>query len=187
MSTPFVGQIDTVGFPFAPVNWAKCNGQVIAITQNETLFQLIGTTYGGDGITTFGYPNMQSRMPIHQGTGLGLSTYVLGQAAGAETVTLNSNTMGQHTHALMASTTAATTQGATANTSVLATGVDGNTNDNPLQTPKIYIPASASTGQVNLAAQSIGSAGGSQAFSTIQPCLTINFVIALFGVFPTQN
>src|ERR1039457_6435033 len=97
MSQPYVGEIRLVGFNFAPVNWAFCNGQVVAISQNTTLFQLIGTTYGGDGVSTFALPNLQSRVPIHMGSG-----YVIGQTGGAETVTLSTNQIPLHTHPVLA-------------------------------------------------------------------------------------
>jgi microcystin-dependent protein len=184
MSTPYIGQLTYAGFDFAPVNWAKCNGQVMPIDQNVALFQLIGTTYGGDGVTTFDLPNMQSRMPIHQGTGQGLSTYVIGQVGGVEEVTLSTNQIPSHTHTLSATTAAATTQTPTNN--LLAAGVDGS-GETPAQTPKIYLPSASSTATVNMAAASVGTAGSSLPFSILQPYLTINCIIALFGIFPSQN
>jgi microcystin-dependent protein len=185
MGAPYVGEIQYVGFSFAPFAWAFCNGQLMSIAQDEALYALIGTTYGGDGVSTFGLPNMQSRAPIHQGTGLGLSTYVMGQVGGSEEVTLTSSQMPQHTHALTANTTVATAQIPSGN--MLAAGHDAEPSG--AQTPKIYIPAASTTvgTDVNLAAQSVGFAGGSQPFSVIQPILTVNCVISLFGIFPTRN
>ena len=104
MSTPYIGQITMFGGHFAPLNFAYCNGQTIAISQNEALYTLIGTTYGGDGVTNFLLPNLMSRIPIHFGTGTGLSPYAIGQAAGTDTVTLTQSQLPQHNHALMATT-----------------------------------------------------------------------------------
>ena len=103
MAQPFVGQVIAVGFNFAPVGWFLCNGQLLPISQYDVLFNLLGTTYGGDGISTFGLPNMNGRAPLCMGTGSGLSTYVLGQAAGTESVTLLSNQVGLHSHTLATS------------------------------------------------------------------------------------
>src|SRR5579871_6110761 len=102
MSQPYVGEIRLVGFNFAPVGWALCNGQLLPISQNPTLFQLIGTTYGGDGQSTFALPQLQGRVPIHQGQGSGLSSYVLGQLSGSETVTLTTQQIPAHNHPLLA-------------------------------------------------------------------------------------
>src|SRR5437016_6623328 len=98
MSSPYVGQLLLVPYNFAPVGWALCNGQLLAIAENDTLFTLIGTTYGGDGVTTFALPDLQSRVPIHQGQGPGSSNYVIGQNGGSETITLTSNQMPVHSH-----------------------------------------------------------------------------------------
>src|SRR6195256_5382276 len=118
MSTePFVGQISMVGFNFAPRGWALCNGQLLSISQNTALFSLLGTTYGGNGQTTFALPNLQSRLPVHQGQGPGLSSYGLGQTRGGPTAPLDQSTTPTHNHTLSATTTVATT--ATIGTSVL--------------------------------------------------------------------
>ena len=98
MSSPYIGQIILVGFNFAPQGWAFCNGALLAISEQETLFNLIGTTYGGDGQTTFALPDLRGRVPVHVGQGPGLSSYVIGQAAGVENVTLNVNQLPQHAH-----------------------------------------------------------------------------------------
>src|SRR6185437_13404806 len=105
MSSPYVGEIRMFAGNFAPVGWALCAGQLIAISQNETLFQLIGTTYGGDGESTFALPNLQSRVPIHMGTGPGLSPYVIGQSGGNESVTLTTQQIPSHTHTMLATNT----------------------------------------------------------------------------------
>src|SRR5271170_4647639 len=107
MSQPFVGEIRMVGFNFAPVGWMFCNGQILPISEYETLYQLIGTTYGGDGQSTFGLPNLQSRIPFHQGSGAG-NTLVIGQLSGTETVTLTTNQIPVHTHSLAASSAGGT-------------------------------------------------------------------------------
>jgi microcystin-dependent protein len=103
MSEPFLGEIRMFGFNFAPTGWAMCNGQVLSISQNTALFSLLGTTYGGDGVTTFGLPNLQSRVPLHAGQGPGLSNYGLGEFLGAETVTLAQSQMPAHNHPVAAS------------------------------------------------------------------------------------
>src|SRR5258708_7948773 len=103
MSQPFVGEVRCVGFSFAPAGWAFCNGQLVPISENDTLFNLIGTTYGGDGQSTFGLPNLQGRVPLHMGQGGGLSNYVIGQASGTESVTLITQQIPQHNHLVQVS------------------------------------------------------------------------------------
>src|SRR5262244_2437427 len=98
MADPFLGQVIAVGFNFAPVNWALCNGQLLNISQNDALFNLLGTTFGGDGVNTFGLPDLRGRVPVNQGTGQGLGTYVMGQVGGSESVTLIASNLPQHTH-----------------------------------------------------------------------------------------
>ncbi|HVG22435.1 MAG TPA: tail fiber protein [Blastocatellia bacterium] len=182
MSEPFLGQIQIFGFNFAPRGWAMCNGQILPIAQNTALFALLGTTYGGNGQTTFALPNLQSRVPVHFGQGPGLSSYDLGQAAGTETDTLTINNLPAHTHPL-------TPRGQA------ATSGDGNT-----QEPDGAYPAkslgvdmySNSTDGSHLAADPTGATqtgitGGSQPFSILQPYLALNFCIALEGIFPSRN
>src|SRR5438552_17082326 len=108
MTQPFLGQIRPYGCGFAPRNWALCNGQILSITQNTALFSLLGTTYGGNGQTTFALPNLQSQLPVHQGQGQGLSSYSLGQTAGAPNVTIDQSTTPAHNHSLSATTADAT-------------------------------------------------------------------------------
>jgi microcystin-dependent protein len=170
MSQPFIGEVRPVGFTFAPVSWAKCNGALQSIAENSTLFNLIGTTYGGDGVSTFALPNLQSRIPIHQGSN-GVSTYVIGQQGGGENVTITLNQFPTHTHQLLGSGTAAGTNVPTGNT--LGSGVG------------IYTTEAPSVAMNNAM---IGfSGGGSQPHNNLQPYLVLNWVIALFGIYPSQN
>jgi microcystin-dependent protein len=165
MSEPFVGEIRMFGGSFAPAGWAFCDGSLMAISTNPTLFQLIGTTYGGDGQSTFGLPDLRGRVSIHQGPG-----FVIGQLAGSETHTLTLNEMPQHTH----------TVGAFANANAKSPSADvygGNTTD------AIY--TTAASAQMN--AGMIMPGGGSQPHQNLMPILAVSFIISLFGIFPTQN
>jgi len=175
MAQPFVGQILAVGFNFAPVGWLLCNGQTLPIAQYQVLFQLIGTTYGGDGVNTFALPNLSGRVPVNQGQGPGLSPYVLGQIAGSDSVTLIANQVGAHSHSLWASAQAGST--ATPGTTVALAQ-----NAQPLV--DIYSAAAPNT---TMAGSSIGNAGGSQPHENRQPLLAINYIIAFEGIFPSQN
>jgi microcystin-dependent protein len=172
MSDPFVGEIRMAGFNFAPVGWALCNGQTLPISQNQALFSLLGTTYGGNGTTTFNLPNLQGRVAIHQGTGL--STYLMGQSSGVEEVTLNSNQMPVHNHLVNA----------------VASG--GNQ-----ASPADGLPAIESTGtslNYSSAAESatmnpalVANVGGTAPVSVVQPYLCVNFIIALTGIYPSRS
>lgn len=166
---PFIGQLIWVPYNFCPRGWTEAGGQIMSIAQNTALFSLLGTTYGGNGQTTFGLPDLRGRVSIGQGQGPGLSPYVIGQQAGAETTTLTVSNMPSHSHQLNA-----------------VTGVAGKT------TPTgNFLAASGSyrsTGNgTALSAQSVGSTGGSQPFSNIQPYLTLRPCIALEGIFPSRN
>lgn len=172
MGQPYVGEIRMFAGNFAPLGWYFCNGQLLPISENETLFQLIGTTYGGDGEQTFAVPNLQSRVPIHQGTGPGLSTRQMGEAAGTETVTLTTNQIPNHTHAFLASQDA--------NTVLNAQG-------NVIGTPLTATPFFAATPNLPLSSQSITFVGGSQPHENMQPFLCINFIISQYGIFPSPN
>jgi microcystin-dependent protein len=172
MSNPYVGEIRIFGGNFAPAGWAFCDGSLLPISENEILFNLIGTTYGGDGQSTFALPDLRGRLPVHMGTGAGLSPFVIGQSGGVETVTLTTSQIPGHSHALLAS-------GDNASASAAAGNVLAQT---PTYTP--YIAASADT---PLNAQSIAATGGSQPHSNFQPYLCVNFIISLFGIFPTQT
>jgi microcystin-dependent protein len=169
MSTPFIGQLMAVAFNFAPKSWAFTNGQVMSIAQNQALFSLLGTTYGGNGQTTFSLPNLQSRVTVSSGQGPGLSTYTLGQTGGEENHTLLSSEIPTHTH-VMSATAAAGSLGAPAG-NVFANSpmyVKGNGDSQPI-------------------AGFTGSAGGNQPHANIQPYLVINWCIALQGIFPSRN
>lgn len=173
MSDPYVGEIRLVGFNFAPVGWAFCNGETLAISQYEVLFQLIGTTYGGDGQQTFQLPDLQGRSPVHQGQGAGLSSRVLGEKAGSEQVTLSPQQMPQHSHPAKCDTTGGN-QLSPANGfwSVDPSGQFGN--------------YAASTDSV-MNPGAVGMAGGSQPHENLQPYLGMNYIISLFGIFPSQS
>ncbi|MDO9414091.1 MAG: tail fiber protein [Pseudolabrys sp.] len=182
MTNVILGQIMMFGGNFAPKGFAFCNGQNLSIAQNTALFTLLGTTYGGDGVQTFALPNLQSALPVHQGTGQGLSTYQLGQAGGTPQVTLTSATMPQHTHLLIASQAAATD--ARISTNVVPGTVGGTTS------PLFY--AATQTGQPPvvpelMATQACSITGGSQGHNNLMPSLCISFVIALQGQFPSRN
>jgi microcystin-dependent protein len=175
MSQPFIGQVIAVGFNFAPVGWALCNGQLLSISEYQALYTLIGTTYGGDGVNTFGLPNLQGHAALSQGTGAGLPTYVLGEVSGSESVTLTASQIGNHPHTLNAS---AQTGGTTTPGSTVALG------QNPQPAVNAYSTSAPTT---SLAQSSIGPSGGSQPHENRQPYLTINYIIALYGVYPSQG
>jgi len=181
MSSPFVAEIRIFGFNFAPVGWAQCNGQLLPISQNTALFSLLGTFYGGNGKSTFGLPNMQQAVAIHQGQGNGLSLYDLGQSGGAETVTLLQAEMPLHTHNFSVTTANGTTNVATGNQP--ARGASGNPVSGLTQA-KVY---SAIAPQTVMSPQSMTPAGGSLPHNNMMPYLTLNYCIALQGVFPARN
>ena len=182
MSDPYVGQILMLGSNFAPRGYALCNGQLLSIPQNQALFSLIGTTYGGNGTTTFALPNLQSRLPVHWGQGPGLSNYNLGQASGSSEVTITVATMPHHTHLLNA-----TQQMANA-TSIGNTVLPGKPTAG--SAPEFY--ANDPQGQSTLtpfpfAGPVVGMTGGNQPHNNMMPSLCITFVIALQGIFPSRN
>jgi microcystin-dependent protein len=157
---------------FAPLNYAFCDGSLQAISQNETLYTLIGTTYGGDGVNTFALPDLRGRVPVHQGTGVGTgTTYVPGQLAGTESVTLSQQQIPVHNHSLIA---------------IPANGNQGSPSNGFLSSSGVarYTTAAADVAMSN---QSINVQGGSQPHDNMQPFVAISFVIALYGIFPTQN
>jgi len=172
MSEPFLGEVRMFGFNFAPRNYAFCDGQILLISQNEALFSLLGTTYGGNGRTTFGLPEMRGRLPIHMGGGSGLTHRTLGSKSGQETVNLNPNQLPQHTHVAQASQSAA---------------------DTPDPSGKLLADTAprefyASPENLNsLHHGTIALSGGGGAHNNMQPYLAINFCIALAGVFPTRS
>lgn len=172
MSSPYIGEIRMFAGNFPPNGWAFCNGQTLAISENDTLFQLIGTTYGGDGEETFNLPNLQSRLPIHMGTGPDGTTYQLAEMAGTETVTLTAQQTPLHTHTLIGSTNIA--QNPQPDNAVLAQG------------PAIQAYINGA-GEIPLASNSVTPLGGNQPHENVQPFMCINFIISLFGIFPSQT
>ena len=176
MSDPFLGEIRLVGFTFAPQGWALCDGQLLSIAQKTALFSLLGTTYGGNGQTTFALPDLRGRVPIHPGQGPGLSNYVLGEQSGSENVTLNTSQLPGHNHPLASSNQ----QGSSSDPSGYFPAV---LND-PAGTIAVngYLASSNST--LNPAA--IGVTGGNQPHSNIQPFLCVNFIICLQGIYPSR-
>jgi microcystin-dependent protein len=179
MSEPFVGEIRMFAGNFAPRGWAFCDGQLLAVSQNDALFSLLGTIYGGDGRTTFGLPDLRGRVPIHTGQGPGLSNRRLGQKTGSERETLANNQIPLHNHLLMASNNQAT-----------ATGLNGGV---LARTPEeagdnFYAPpASDPSLQVNLINTALEDSGGSQPHTNLMPSLCVHFIIALFGVYPSRH
>jgi microcystin-dependent protein len=152
---------------FAPAGWMFCEGQLLPISENETLFQLIGTTYGGDGESTFALPDLRGRIPLHQGSG-----FVLAEAGGVEEVTLTVGQVPAHTHPFLASTETATTL---------------NPGNNALGATQTATPFFAIAPGVGLSPQAIASTGGSQPHTNFQPYLCVNFIISLFGIFPSPT
>ena len=178
MSQPFVGEIRMFAFGNrgAPNGWQVCNGSLLSIAEYEVLFTLIGTTYGGDGQSTFAVPDLRGRLPIHQGQGPGLSNYVIGQVAGTETVTLISTQMPAHTHTMVA--TAAASTALTPGTGLLPGTVSGDI---------FYATDLTGATAAPMAAQSTTVAGGSQPHDNTMPTLTVQYCIAWAGIYPQQN
>ncbi len=172
MSEPFIGEIRMVGFNFAPRGWALADGQLLPISSNSALFSLYGTTYGGDGRTSFALPDLRGRVPVQQGAGPGLSQYRIGSSGGAETVTLNTNQLPPHSHPLMAHEAAGNQVGPTGH--VLAGG--GRNANYSDQIPDTMLNDA-----------SVGATGGNQGHINMQPYLVINFCVALVGLFPSRN
>lgn len=180
MSQPFVGQVIRVGFNFAPAGWMQCQGQQVPISQYETLFNLIGTTYGGDGQNTFALPDLRGRVALGMGQGSGLSSYALAQSGGTETVTLTTQQIPQHQHLVNAIASAGTS--GTPGTSVILA------NEGPQGISQVFTYAPFDqTNQTGLSAQSIAQGGGSQPHENRQPFLVIPYCISMFGIFPSPN
>lgn len=174
MSDPFVAEIRIFTGNFAPIGWALCNGQLLPISQNTALFSLLGTTYGGDGKSTFGLPNLQGSAPLQPGQGPGLSLYVLGEVGGEQTVTLLDSEMPAHTHTAQAYVGAG------------GQGPAGNAWSDPNQRGiSAYAPSSGSN--VTMSPQGISIAGGSQPHNNMMPYLGLTFIIALQGIFPPRT
>ena len=172
MATPFLGEIRVFGGNFAIKGFAFCNGQSLSISQNQALYSLLGTTYGGDGVNTFNLPNLQSRLPIHFGTDTVGNVYTLGENIGVESVTLTANQLGSHTHLYEASSGAATAVGPGGGYAATGT-VDFYTAD--AQNPAVF------------ASNAVGAAGSSAPHTNIMPCQCVNFLIALEGIFPARS
>ncbi len=173
MADPYVGEVRLFAGNFAPYGWALCQGQLLSIAENEALFQLLGTTYGGDGQSTFALPDLRGRVPLHQGAGPGLSNRTIGQTGGSERVTLNAQQLPAHTHAQLASKAPAQAAAGPSGSLLAAASVNlyGN---GPPTTP--------------MAANAIApSSGGGQPHDNMAPFLAMNYIIALFGVFPSQG
>ena len=183
MASPFVAEIRIFACNFAPRGWAMCNGQLLPISQNTALFSLLGTQYGGDGKSTFALPNFQGNVPMQHGQGPGLSQRFIGETSGVETVTLLQTEMPQHNHTLLAANTSATTPNPSG--AVLARGnYDDGTNLGPAAT---YIAAASANPKTQMSPLSAGVIGGNQPHNNMAPYLTLNFCIALQGVFPARN
>jgi microcystin-dependent protein len=168
MSTPFLSEIKIVSFIFAPKGWALCNGQLLPINQNQALFSLLGTTYGGNGQTNFALPNLRGRLPMHMGQG-----HTLGEAAGSTSVTLNIQQLPTHVHFLSASNTS-TNGGIVAGNDKLL----GNAGTSIYTNPQNLVP---------MLPQCVSNVGGSQPHNNMMPYLVLNFIIALQGIFPSRN
>ena len=167
MSQPYVGEIRMFGGNFAPAGWMFCEGQLLPISEYETLFNLIGTTYGGDGQSTFAMPDLRGRIPLHQGTG-----FVLAQTGGQEEVTLTNQQIPQHNHAFLASGNNATTT---------------NARNNVAAATPDYTPYIADNATQAFNAQAITSTGGSQPHNNFQPYLCVSFIISLYGIYPSPT
>ncbi len=181
MAQPFLGQILMFCGNFAPLGTAFCNGQIMSIAQNQALFSLLGTQYGGDGMTTFALPNLQGSVPVHMGQGIGLSPYNIGQLGGTQTVTLGASQMPGHSHVFSASTVNATSPSPSGR--VPAKPTVANAAAYAVNQPS---PNPALGSQI-MNSQSCSIVGGSVAHNNMMPTLFISFIIALQGIFPARN
>jgi microcystin-dependent protein len=173
MGEPYVGEIRMFAGNFAPVGWMFCEGQTMPISENEVLFQLIGTTYGGDGEETFNLPNLASRVPMHMGTGLDGITYQIGEMSGTESVTLNAQQVPTHNHALVCSTAPG--------------AVNSVGNQVIAASPSVLLFIQDTPDSTLSTANSVTPQGGNQPHENCQPFLCINFIISLYGVFPSPT
>lgn len=171
MAQPYVGEVRMFAGNFAPAGWAFCDGQLLPISENETLFNLIGTTFGGDGESTFAVPDLRGRIPIHNGTANYGTSFVLGESAGVETVTLTTAQIPAHTHPLLASTDI---------------GTQSSPKNNLLSQSAAKLYRAGNPSQW-LHPQSVSPVGGSQPHENFQPYLCVNFIISLFGIFPSPT
>lgn len=173
MAQPYVGEIRIFASTFAPVGWANCDGALLAISENETLFQLIGTTYGGDGQSTFALPNLIGRAPVHQGIGPGLSPRIVGEVGGSTEITLSSQQLGGHGH-------------------MMAASADPGTSPNPAgaviaKGGAVQLYRSGTPARATMPAGTLGPTGGSEPHDNRQPYLGIRYIISLFGIFPSPT
>jgi microcystin-dependent protein len=180
MSEPFVAEIRIFPFNFAPTGWAMCNGQLMPISQNTALFSLVGTFYGGDGQSTFALPNLEGAAPMHPGLGPGLAQRFLGEAAGVETITLTTSEMPAHTHSMMARAAAGNTTNPTNAVTATTSWVAG-TSFGAVNAYSTTVPADTPM------SATLAVSGGGLPHSNLQPYLTLNFCIALQGVFPPRG
>jgi len=179
MSDAYIGEIRIFGFNFAPKAWATCSGQIVSIAQNTALFSILGTTYGGNGVTTFALPDLRGRAPIHWGQGLGLSNVDLGQFSGEENHTLIITEMPMHNHTFQATTAPATKK--PVNLGIFADDVDSQAVD---YFATVNAPGSS---YVNLNPLSMPAMGNSQPHNNMQPYLVVNICICMSGIFPSRN
>jgi microcystin-dependent protein len=200
MADPFIGEIKMAGFNFAPANWALCNGQLLSINQNAALYALIGNTYGGDGQTTFALPNFQGRVPVHQGQAVPNGhAYGLGEIGGSENVSLTINNMPAHNHDLNTTVRTQVKLSLPANNNEGDSDVPGSdkilakmskglstVNGYTSAAPDTQLKAASTSADIPIAAPT-QAVGASQPVSILQPCLTVNFIIALQGVFPSRS
>ena len=175
MAEPFLGEIRLFGFNFAPQGWAQCNGQLLSIQQNAALFSLLGTMFGGNGIQTFALPDLQGRVALGQGNGAGLSSYVMGEVSGTETVTLNNQNMPAHNHPI---------NGAPCTSNDATDGYPNGNIPGVTSAASYAAPASANG---TMPSGTIGISGGSQPHENMQPYLVANYCIALQGIYPSRN
>lgn len=173
MSEPFVGEVRMFAGNFAPRGWAFCDGQLLAVSQNDALFSLLGTIYGGDGRTTFGLPDLRGRLPIHAGSGPGLSPRQLGSRGGAEQVTLTTNQMPSHSHQFSANSANAT-DNTPSSTATTAKGVG-------------FDPYIAENGTTPMNSANISAVGGSRSHTNLMPFLCVHFIMALVGIYPSRQ
>lgn len=173
MSEPFVGEVRMFAGNFAPRGWAFCDGQLLAVSQNDALFSLLGTIYGGDGRTTFGLPDIRGRIPLHAGSGPGLSPRRLGAKSGAEKETLTVNQLPSHSHSLTGNSADASQTNPSNNALAKSNPAAG-----------MYTTSSAT---VSLSSNAVSSIGGSRSHTNLMPFVCINYIIALFGIYPSRN
>jgi len=179
----YIGQIILFAGNFAPRNWAFCQGQILSIAQNTALFSILGTTYGGNGQTTFGLPDLQGRVPVGTGSGPGLSTWALGQQEGVESVSLTINQMPMHNHNIMVSNNNASSPAATNPNNYLAVSTGSYGGD-----PVVVNIYNTDTNPTDiLGAKTISISGGSVPHQNIQPSLGLNYIICLYGIFPSRG